>query len=62
MAAAADGGEEGVVVGDDGALFAQQFNDGERGGLAQVVNVALVGEAEDEDLRSLHGLRVVVER
>lgn len=31
VAAVADGGEEGVVVGDDGSFCAQQLDDGERG-------------------------------
>ena len=61
VAAVADGGEEGIVVGDHGALFAQQFDDGERRRLAQVVDVALVGQAEHQDLRSLEGFRVLVE-
>ena len=61
VAAVAHGGEVGVVVGDDGALVAQQFDDGERGRLAQVVDVALVGQAQDQDLRSLDGFGLLVE-
>ena len=55
VAAAAHGGEERIVIGDDGALGAEQLDDGERGRLAEVVDVALVGEAEDQDLRALEG-------
>ena len=54
-------GEVWVVVGDDGALFAEQLNDGERGRFAQVVDIALIGDAEDEDFGSIHRLAVVVE-
>ena len=56
VAAVAHGGEVGVVVGDDGALFAQQLDDGERGRLAQVVDVALVGQAQHQNLRTLERL------
>jgi hypothetical protein len=59
--AVTNGGEIRVVVGDDGAFFAEEFDDGERGGLAQIVNVALVGEAEDEDLRAVNGFAIAVE-
>jgi len=61
VAAATDGGKVGVVVGDDGALVSEEFDDGEGRRLAEVVDVALVGEAEDEDFRSLDGLALVVE-
>ena len=43
-----DGRKVGIVVADDCALLAKQFNDGKRRRLAQVVDVALVSEAEDE--------------
>ena len=56
VAAVADLGEEGIVVGDDGALLAEQLDNGERGRFAEVVDVALVGEAEDEDFGALDGL------
>ena len=59
VAAVADGGEVGIVVGDDCALLAKQFDDGERRRLAQVVDVALVGQAEDQDLRPVDRLAVL---
>ena len=50
MAAVAYCGEVGVVVEDYGAAFAEQLEDGQRGRFAEIVDVALVGEAEDHDL------------
>src|ERR1035441_3122118 len=44
VAAAAHGGKVRIVVGHDGAPLAQQLDDGQRGRLAQVVDVALVGQ------------------
>jgi len=61
MAALTDSGEEGIVVADDGALVAEQFEDGERRGFAQVVDVAFVGQAEDQDFGAFDGLGLVVE-
>ena len=42
-------GKERIVVFDMRAALLQQFDDGERGRLAQVVDVALVGHAEHQD-------------
>jgi hypothetical protein len=53
-------GEVWVVVEDLGALFAKQLDDGERRRLAQIVDVALIGQAQDENLRSIDGLAVAV--
>src|SRR5665213_697327 len=61
VAAVAYGGEEGIVVSDDGSSLAQQLNDGQRGRFAQVVDVALVGHAKDQDLRVFDRLAVFVE-
>ncbi len=55
MAATAYGREVGVVVRDDGALFAQKLDDGKRRRLAEVVDVSLVGEAEDHDFGAFDG-------
>ncbi len=61
MPASAHGGEEWVVVADLGAGLAKQLDDGERRGFAEVIDIALVGEAEDEDARSVEALLVLVE-
>ena len=51
----------GVVVGDVGAAFEEEVDDLEGGAFAGVVDVGLVGEAEDEDLGALDGLALLVE-
>jgi hypothetical protein len=61
VTALTDGWEIGVVVGDDGTSFAEELDDGERRRLAQIVDVALVSEAEDEDLRAVDGFAVAIE-
>ena len=61
VASAAYSGEVRIVVGDDSAFVAQQLEDGQRRRLAQVVDVALVGQAQDQDLRALDRLAVFVE-
>jgi hypothetical protein len=61
VAASAYFGEVGVVVGDRSAPFAEEFDDGQRWGLAEVVDVAFVGQAEDQDLRSFDRLGVIVQ-
>ena len=47
-----DHGEVRIVVADLRSFFLQQFDDGEGGRFAQVVDVFLVGDAEDQDLRA----------
>ena len=47
VAALADGGKKGIVVGDFGAAVAEQLEDGERRGFAEIVDIAFVGQAED---------------
>ena len=51
-----------VVVGDLGALLAQQPDDLERGRLAQVADAGLVRHPHQQDLGLPHGLAGVVER
>ncbi len=61
LAATAHGGEIGVVVGNDSAFIAQQLDDGEGRRLAQVVDIALVGQAEHQHLRSVDGFALLIE-
>jgi hypothetical protein len=53
--------DEGVVVADDGALRAQPVDDREGRRLAHVVDVALVGHADDEHPRAVERLALAVE-
>ena len=62
LAAAPDKREVGVVIADRGALLLQQFDDGERRRLAQIVDVFLVRDAQNQHLRSVDGLLLLVER
>src|ERR1022692_633888 len=41
--------EVGIVVADLSAFLLQQFDDGERGRLAQIIDVSLVGHAQNQD-------------
>ena len=61
VAAAAHCCEIGIVVEDDGAFLAEQLDDGEGRRFAQIVDVALVGQSENKDLRTLDGLALLVE-
>ncbi len=54
--------EVGVGVAHLGAAAPQQLDDVERGRLAQVVDVLLVGDAEDVHARAVHRLALGVER
>src|SRR5512132_1110333 len=56
-----DGPHQRVVEGDPGAVAGEGAHDAERGRLADVADVRLVGDAEDEYPRSLEGLGVLVE-
>ena len=58
VTSAADLGEKRIVVEDLGSGLTQQFDDGERRRFAEIVDVALVGDAEDEDARSIEALFV----
>ncbi len=51
----------GIAVAQVGALVAQQLHHCHRGRLAHVVDVLLVGDAEDQDLATAYGLAAVVE-
>ena len=62
LAAAADEGKIRVVVADGRAFFLQQLDNRERGRLAQVVNIFLVGDAENQNLRSVDRLLLAIER
>ena len=61
VAALADLGEVGVVVGDNCAFFPQQLDDSERRRFPEVVYIALICEAKDEDLGAVDRLTVAVE-
>jgi hypothetical protein len=51
-----------IVVRNLGAAILQQRDDLGGGGFAAVVDVGLVGQADDEDPRSLERLALIVER
>ncbi len=55
-------GEEWIVVFHLGPRLAQQLDDGERGRLAQVVDVALVGQPQHQDARAVQAFLVLVQR
>ena len=55
-------GHERIVVADVRALLAQQLDDLQRRRLARVVDVGLVGHADDEDVRAAQRLGLAVER
>src|SRR5687767_10526843 len=55
-------GDVGIVVGHLGAFLTQEVDDVYSGGLAHVLHVALVGDAEDEDAAAAQGLGVVIQR
>src|ERR1039458_3395193 len=57
-----DEGEVGIVVANLRSVFLQQFDDGERRRLAEIVDVFFVGHAEDEKLRAIHRFLVPVQR
>src|SRR5579872_1889775 len=53
--------EVGIVVVEFGAALLEQLHDLQRGRLAKVIDVFLVGDAEDEDFRALDGFLAIVE-
>ena len=53
--------DEGIVVADLAAAGAQARDDVERGRLAHVVDAGLVGDAEDQDPRTVHGEAVLIQ-
>src|ERR1035441_2119844 len=53
--------EERVVVENFGSGLAEQLDDGQRRRLAQIVDIALVGKAENKYARTLHALLLLVE-
>jgi len=55
------GGHVGVVVADFSSMQSAQADDVQGRGLADVVDVGFVGDAEDEDLRSVDGFLVLVQ-
>lgn len=56
-----EAGDVGVVVGDLGAALVEEADDLGGGGFADVVDVGLIGDAEDEDAGVFEGLGVEVE-
>ena len=52
----------GIVICDLGSIFLQEFDDGERRLLAQIVDVFLVSHAQDQHPRAIHGLLLAIER
>src|ERR1022692_749436 len=62
LASLADEREVGIVVADLGASLLQQFDDGEGGGLAQIIDIPFVGHAQDEDARPVDRFLAPVQR
>jgi len=53
--------EIGIVVIEIGAALFEDFHDFQRGGLSQVVDILLIGDAEDQDFGAAEAFLVEVE-
>src|SRR6185437_8159072 len=61
VSAVAYRGKVRIVVKDICALFAEKLDDGERWRLAEIIDVALIGEPENENLGTVDRFAVAVE-
>ena len=62
LAPFSDEREVRIVVANRCPLFLQQFDDGKSGRFAQIVDIFLVGHAEDKDASSVNRFLMLVQR